>query len=121
MVLKQEKILYNRGGFVKILCTEVFSFFNIIFPGIKVFSQKASLLVLQLLKHLTTKFGMVWCGSNLVKTPGRVYFKESIFNLLKSCIKSFVIIISLNIIPCQSSPPLSILFLNEIIVFILNF
>jgi len=43
--------------------------FVMIFPGIKLSFQKASLSVLSLLKRLTTKFGMVWCGSDLVKTP----------------------------------------------------
>ena len=47
----------------------LFISFLIRFPGIKLSFQKAPLSVLSLRKRLTTKFGMVWCGSDLVKTP----------------------------------------------------
>ena len=68
----------------------LFISFVIRFPGIKLSSQKAPLSVLSLLKRLTTKFGMVWCGSDLVKTPGiflLIIFKRLIFLVFFSYLK----------------------------------
>lgn len=42
----------------------------VLYPGIKLSSQRAPPLVLSLLACLTTKFEMDWCWSNLARTPG---------------------------------------------------
>ncbi len=83
LVLTKKKILYEffcytmwdrkKSSLEALVLPILFQSFVITFPGIKLSSQKAPLSVLLLLKRLTTKFGMVWCGSDLVKTPGFFY------------------------------------------------